>query len=234
VDVAAARHGARFSGQQAATFGVRDDVLNHRNRRSLADARTAIYALIAARFEGDLLDGAMDEFRHQNASAVARRPGFLFSNLDSFFDGCRIVRDDLGADAIFERRDDLAARRVIFGVGRKDEQHIERQAYGITLNLYVAFLHDVEQTDLHFAGEVWQFVDGEDAAIGARQQAVMNRQFVREQMPAARRFDGIEVADQIGDGHVGRRQLFDVAIATRHKGDGRLVAALVDQQATSL
>ena len=31
-------------------------------------------------------------------------------------------------------------------------------------------------------------------------------------MASARRFDGIDVADQVGDGHVGRGQLFDVAM----------------------
>jgi hypothetical protein len=43
-----------------------------------------------------------------------------------------------------------------------------RQTHGITLNLHVAFLHDVEECDLNLAGEIGQFVDGEDAAIRAR------------------------------------------------------------------
>ncbi len=88
----------------------------------------------------------------------------------------RIVRADLAADAVFQRRDDLAARRVVFRIGGEHQHHVERQADRIAFDLDVAFLHDVEQADLDFAGQIGQFVDGEDAAIGARQQAVVNRQ----------------------------------------------------------
>jgi hypothetical protein len=52
------------------------------------------------------------------------------------------------------------------------------QPHRIALNLYVAFLHDVEQPDLDLARQIGQFVDGEDAAIGARQQSVVDRQFI--------------------------------------------------------
>ena len=88
------------------------------------------------------------------------------------------MRANFAADAVLERRDDLAARRVILGIGGEDEQHVERQANRVALNLDVAFLHDVEEADLNLAGEIGQFVDGEDAAIGAGQQAVVDGQFV--------------------------------------------------------
>ena len=81
---------------------------------------------------------------------------------------------NLRADAVFERRDDFAARRVVLGVGAEDQRHVERQAHRVAFDLHVAFLHDVEERDLDFAGEVGQLVDGEDAAIGARQQAVVH------------------------------------------------------------
>ena len=74
---------------------------------------------------------------------------------------------NLAPDAVFERSNDLAARRVIFRICAEHNRHIERQADGIALNLHVAFLHDVEQADLNLAGEIGQFVDGEDAAVGA-------------------------------------------------------------------
>ena len=83
---------------------------------------------------------------------------------------------------------------------------------GVALNLDVALLHDVEQADLNLAGEVGQFVDREDAAIRARQQAVVDGQFVRDVLPAARRLDRIDVADHVRDGHVRRRQFLDVAL----------------------
>ena len=88
------------------------------------------------------------------------------------------MRADLAADAVLQRRDDLAARGVVFRIRGEDQQHVERQAHRIALNLHVAFLHDVEQADLNLAGQVGQFVDGEDAAVGARQQAVVHGQFV--------------------------------------------------------
>ena len=100
----------------------------------------------------------------------------MISTLELQF--CRIVRHDLGADAILQRRDDLSARRVVFRIRRKHEHHIERQTHRITLNLHVAFLHDVEETDLNLAGEIGQLVDRKDAAIRARQQTVVNRQLV--------------------------------------------------------
>ena len=90
------------------------------------------------------------------------------------------MRADLGADAVLERRDDLAARGVVLGVGREGHQHVERQADRVALDLDVAFLQDVEEADLDLAGEIGQLVDGEDAAVGPRQQAVVHRQLVGE------------------------------------------------------
>ena len=80
---------------------------------------------------------------------------------------------NLGADAVFEWRDNFAAGRVVLGVSAEDERDIEREADGVTLNLHVAFLHDVEEGDLDFSGEVGQLVDGEDAAVCGGQQAVV-------------------------------------------------------------
>ena len=48
-------------------------------------------------------------------------------------------------------------------------------------------------------------------------------------LPAARGLDGVDVADDVGDGHVRRRQLFDEARLAREPGDRRVVAALGDQ-----
>ena len=163
---------------------------------------------------------------------IARRPRFLPRDLDAERNLCRIVRHDLRADAIFKRRDDFAARRVVFRVCRKDEHHIERQAHRITLNLHVAFLHDVEEADLNLAGQIGQFIDREDAAIRARQQAVMNRQLVAEQVSAFRGFDRIDVADDVGDRHVRRGQLFDKARIAIDPVDLRCVAVQLDRLST--
>ena len=162
-------------------------------------------------------------------AGAALRPGFLRGDGHALFHGRGIVRANLAADAVLERRDDFSARRVVFRIGGEDQQNVQRQANGIALNLHVAFLHDVEKPDLNFAGQIRQFVDGENAAIGARQQAVVHGQFVGKIVAAARGLDGIHVADDVGNGHVGRGQLFDEAILARQPGDGRVVAALGDQ-----
>ncbi len=138
----------------------------------------------------------------------------------------RVVRADLGADAILERRDDLAARGVVLGVGAEHHHHVERQAHRIALDLDVPFLEDVEQADLDLAGEVGQLVDREHAAIGARQQPVVHRQLVGELQARARRLDRIEVANQVGDRDVGRRELLDVARVAIEPCDRQVVARL--------
>ena len=155
------------------------------------------------------------------ARAVALNPRLLRSNGNSLFDRRRIVRANLRSDAVFKRRNDLAARGVVFGVGAEDDRQVERQTDRVALNLHVAFLHDVEQSHLNFPGEVREFVDGKDAAIGAGQQAVMNGELAREFVPATRGLDRIDVANQIGDGDVGRGELFDIAMVSREPCDGR-------------
>ena len=132
------------------------------------------------------------------------------------------MRADLAADAVFQRRDDLAARRIVFRIRREHQHHIQRQADRIALNLHVAFLHDVEQAHLDLARQIGQFVDGENPAIGARQQAVVDRQFVGDIVPAARRLDRIDVADHVGDGHVRRGQLLHVALLRMQPRDRRV------------
>jgi hypothetical protein len=138
---------------------------------------------------------------------------------------------NLGADAVLERRHDLAARGVILGVRAEDDADIKSQTHGVALNLHVAFLHDVKERNLDFAGEVWHLVDGEDAAVGTGQQAVMHGQLIGEIVPGARGLDRVEIADQVGHGHVRRRELFHVTVFAAHPGDGRVVAVLGDQLA---
>jgi hypothetical protein len=120
------------------------------------------------------------------------------------------------------------ARGVVLGVGGEGDQHVERQADGIALNLHVAFLQDVEQADLDLAGEVGQLVDGEDAAVGARQQAEVHRQLGAELQAALRGLDRIDVADHVGDGHVRRGQLFDIARLARQPAHRHLIAFGLD------
>ena len=80
-------------------------------------------------------------------------------------------------------------------------------------------------------GEVRQLVDGEDAAVGPRQQPVVHRQLVGEVEARLRRLDRIDVADHVGDRHVGRRELLDVACLARQPGDRQRVALCGDPRA---
>ena len=107
------------------------------------------------------------------------RPGLLRRDRNAFLDGRGIVRANFRSHAIFQRGDDLAARRVILRIRTEHQRNIERQPDRISLNLHIAFLHDVEQSHLDLSRQIGEFVDREDAAIGAGQQAVVNRQFAR-------------------------------------------------------
>ena len=118
----------------------------------------------------------------------------------------RVVRADLGAEAVLQRRDDAAAVRVVLGVGRRDQQHVERQADLVAPHLDVALLEHVEQADLDALGEVGQLVDGEDAAVGAGHEAVVQRELVGE-VAALGHLDRVDLADEVGDRRVGRGQL---------------------------
>ena len=148
-------------------------------------------------------------------AGVARAvgPRLLPGDGDAVLDRERVVGPDLAADAVLERGDDLASRRVVFRVGREDEHHVERQPDRVAFDLDVALLHDVEEPDLDLSGEVGQFVDGEDAAVGARQKPVVNGELVRDVVAGAGGLDGIEIADHVGDGHVRGGELFDVSLA---------------------
>src|ERR1700719_3416311 len=110
---------------------------------------------------------------------------------------------NFGADAVFERSDDFSAGGVVFGICGKDQEDIERKAQGVTFNLNVALLHDVEEADLDFSCEVGQLMDGQNAAIGTGQQAVVNSQLIGEIAAATCGANGIDVTDDVGDGYVG-------------------------------
>src|SRR5271169_2802379 len=135
---------------------------------------------------------------------AAASPGFLRGDGDALVHRGRVVGADLRADAVLERSNDFSASGVVFGICAEDDGDVEWKPNRVAFNLHVAFLHDVEQADLNLSGEVGEFVDGEDAAIGAGEQAVVDGELAREFVAAAGGFDGIDVADQVGDGYVGR------------------------------
>src|SRR5713101_4946956 len=227
VDVGDAQYHERLAMRQRAALGIRDDELERADRKPLADAGSLVDLAIGPRLERDLFDDFADVGRDldlQRAGALG--PRFLPGNRHRVAARHRIVRADLRADAVLERRDDLPARRVVLRVRREDEHDVELQPDRIALNLDVAFLQDVEQADLDLAGEIGQLVDREDAPVRPRQQPVMHRQLVGEVQPRLGGLDGIDVADHVRDRHIRRRQLFDEPLLATQPADREAVAFL--------
>src|SRR5690606_12706861 len=108
------------------------------------------------------------------------------------------------------------------------EQDVQRQAHREALDLDVAFLHDVEQGNLHLACEVRQLVHGEDAAVRTREETVVDGALVTQRSPEPGRPDGVYVPDDVRDRGVGGRELLEVPGLTRQPGDGCGVTALLD------
>ena len=138
------------------------------------------------------------------------------------------MRADLAAEAVLQRRDDPPPVRVVLRVRGGDEQHVERQPDLVAAHLDVTLLEHVQQTDLDAFGEVGQLVDREDAPVRPWHEAVVERQLVGE-VAALGHLDRVDLADQVGDGGVGRGELLAEAIVPVHPGDRRVVAVLGDQ-----
>ena len=85
-----------------------------------------------------------------------------------------------------------------------------------------------EQANLQLLGQVRQFVDAEDAPVGARHQAVVNHHLVRE-IASLGDLDGVHFADQFRRRDVRRGQLLAVAVVAGQPGDRRVVARLGEQ-----
>src|SRR5207302_4374010 len=103
------------------------------------------------------------------------------------------------------RRDDAPAVGVVLGVGAGDHVDIYRQAQLEPADLHIALFDEVQQADLDPFGEVGQFVDREDAAIRARDEPIVDGQFIGEVL-AYGDADRVDLTDQVGDRSVGGRQ----------------------------
>ena len=231
VDVAYARDDEGFVVEQGAAFGVGDDEFHGADGEALRDAAALVDFLVFAGGEGDLLDDLADVVGDFDLRGRAGGPGLLRGDRDALFDVLGVVGADLAADAVFERGDDLAAGGVVLGVGGEDDGDVEGEADGVALNLHVALLHDVEEGDLDFSGEVGELVDGEDAAVGAGEQAVVHGELGAEVLVAAGGFDGVDVADEVGYGDVGGGEFFYEAVVGGEPGDGGFVAQFGDEVA---
>ena len=139
----------------------------------------------------------------------------------------RVVRAHLGAEAVLERRDDPAAVRVVLRVRAGHQQQVQRQPHAVAADLDVPLLQHVEQRHLDALGQVGQLVDAEDAAVGARHEAVVDGLGVA-QRAALGHLDRVDVADQVADAGVGRRQLLPEPVAAVQPADRGGVAVLGD------
>jgi hypothetical protein len=82
--------------------------------------------------------------------------------------------------------------------------------------------------------EVRQLVDREDAAVGARHDAEVDDLLVGVRAPLGRGLDRVDVADQVGDRDVRRRELLAVALLARDPGDRGRIALLGESAASVL
>ena len=159
---------------------------------------------------------------------AAERAGLLVHHRRLELGVERVVRADLGTEAVLQRRDDAAAVRVVLGVGRRHEHEVDGEPDLVAPDLHVALLEHVEQADLDALGEVGELVDREDPAVGARHEPVVDGELVG-QVAALGDLDGVDLADQVGDRRVGRGQLLAEAPLPVDPLDRRLVGPFGDQ-----
>src|SRR6185437_12612740 len=234
VHIRDSRHDRLLLAHDGSPLGGGDHVLEERDGQPLRDAALLVDPLVGAGLEGDALDQLTEEVGNPHTAPGPVGPGLLARDADTQLDGEGIVGDDLGADAVLERRDDPAARRVVLGVRREDDRDVELEPDRVALQLDIPFLHHVEHPDLDLAGQVRELVDREDSAVGAGQEAEMHGEFVGEQVPAAGGLDRIHVADHVGDGDVRRGELLDVPQLAWQPADRRRVASFGHQLAAVL
>src|SRR5579884_170271 len=232
--VAHARGDIAFAQAQRAAVGIAQHVLVVGDRDAHTDAGTLADIAAATRQLCKFGNDFLHELRINHIQLI-RWKGCAFGlhDLHFVFYRARIVRANLGADAVFERRDNAAAIGVVFRVGAGDHIDIQRQANLVAANLHIALFHDVQQAHLDALGKVGQFVDAEDATIRARNHAVVDGQFVGE-VAAFGNAHGINLAHQVRDGDIGRRQLLAIAAITRQPGNLYIVSTFLYLIAASL
>src|SRR3954452_1776725 len=144
---------------------------------------------------------------------VGDQHGLLGDELYLLGDLTRVVRADLRAEPVLERRDNPTAVGVVLWVRAGHQQYVDRQPQRVAPDLNVAFLEDVEHRDLDALSEVGQLIDAEHAAVGAGKEAVVHGLRVPER-PALGYLDRVDVTDEVADAGVRGRQLLDVPLLT--------------------
>ncbi len=153
----------------------------------------------------------------------ATQDGLLADDRDLVVELGRVVGADLGAEPVLERGDDAPAVGVVLRVRAGHHEHVERQPQDVAADLDVALLHHVEHRDLDALGEVGQLVDGDDAAVAARDEPEVDRLRVA-QRAALGDLHRVDVADEVGDARVRGRELLDVPLVAVAPRDRQVVA----------
>src|SRR3990170_52240 len=212
MQIAHSRHDVVFPAAQRALFRVADDAFKVVDRHPHAHARGLIDLVGFTRLESQMAEDLLQEARHLDlAAAPVERRGLLLHDDDLVLDALGIMSADLHVEAVLKRGDDAAPAGVILGVGAGDDDDVQGQADLVALDLNVFLLHQVEQTHLNLFGQVGELVDGENTAIGARYQTIVDG-FLVSQITPLGDLDRIYLAHQIGNGNIRRCQLFSVAM----------------------
>ena len=227
--IAHARHRLGLAGARRAPDRRGGERLDVPDRVADADAAPMVDVRRAAELGRERGDDLLHERRDADRDVAGRGTSLLVHDHDLVAQLLGVVRAHLRPEPVLQRRHDAAAVRVVVGVRGRDQQQVERQADPVAADLDVALLQDVEQRYLDALGEVGELVDRHDAAVRARDHAVVDRQLVGE-VAALGHTDRVDVADQVGDRRVGRGQLLRVPILARDPMDRYGVAVLRDQR----
>ena len=228
-EVRDAGHDVGFLEDDRAPGRVGEQGLEARDGGADGDAGALADVWAAAGEAGDLGNDFLHVVGDVDAEAGDIHGGGLLPHDRDFgLDGLGVVSADLRAVAVFEGRDDATAVGVVLRVGAGDDEDVEGKADAEAANLNVALFHDVEQPHLDALSQVRQFVDTEDAAIGARDEAVVDGEFVGE-VAALGDLDGVHFADQVGDRDVRGGELLAVAVVAGEPANRRLLALFGDQ-----
>ena len=109
----------------------------------------------------------------------------------------------LRSNPVLQGRDDSSPGGIVFGICREYEEHVDGQANRKSFYLNIALLHDVEQTDLNLGSQVGELIDGKNSPMSSWQQSKVNVFLGRECRALGGRLDGVQIPDDVGDGHVG-------------------------------
>ena len=148
---------------------------------------------------GELSDYALHEHGHGDLHIANRCcASFLAHDGNFCVDIEWIVSANLATETVLQWCDDATTVGVVLGVCRSNQHHIEWQANLVATNLHIALFQHVKQTHLNALGKVGQFVNGEDATVGAWHHAVVQREFVAE-VSTFSNLDGVDFTNEVRD-----------------------------------